>query len=242
MKDTNKFVSVSILAILGLCLFGILFVVFERDIYKWWVRLAVPEPYVFQVDISRRTAIRVYPNAEGIQWFGTRWTDDGKHIEIYDSRAQVYASKLMMIDPENATYTNNVQTLEKGNILGLINELPFTLGNGESLWAGCENGNLFFTAKYLENKYGFWETRLWQGDQLIKTFQPIEFQFDLYQDVLNDNPVGWTIEYSHFSPDCRYDIISLGKDVWLLDTVEKSFLAWLGERRSSTYTAELGAK
>jgi hypothetical protein len=68
--------------------------------------------------LLKRNAIRVYPNAEGIRWFGTRWTDDGMHIEIYNSRAQVYASKLMVINPDNPIYTNHIQTLEKGNIRG----------------------------------------------------------------------------------------------------------------------------
>jgi hypothetical protein len=224
MKYIKKIAPLSMLVILGLCLFGILFVVFDRAIYTWWVSLVVPKPHIFQVDISRRTAIQVYPNAEGIEWFGTTWTDDGKYIEINNSRGQVYASKLMVIDPENVVYPNKIQTLEKGNILGLVNELPFKLESREALWAGCEKENFFFTAKYLDNKNGFWETRLWKGSQLIKTFQPIAFFFGMYQSGFNDDPVGWTIEYSHFSPDCRYDIISFGKDVWLLDTVEKSFL------------------
>lgn len=224
MKRLKKIVLVLTVVILALCLSGVLFVVFGRAIYKWQKSLIVPEPNIFQVDISRRTAIRVYPNTEGIEWLGTTWTDDGKRIEILNSRGQIYASKLMAIDPENGVYTNNIQTVEEGNILGLVDELPFTLEERESLWAGCQNENLFFTAKHLDNKYGFWEPRLWKGDQLIKAFQPEEFHFDLYQSGFNDSPVGWIVEYSYFSPDCRYDIINFGKDVWLLDTKEKSFL------------------
>jgi hypothetical protein len=215
MRHIKKIATRPILIILGICLFGILFLIYGKDIYK--------PPQILQVDNSRRTVIQVYPNAEGTEWLGTKWTDDGKYIQIYNSRGQVYANKLMMIDPENARDINNAQKLEKNNILGLVNALPFTLENREALWAGCQNENLFFTAKYLDNKDGSWETRLWKGSQLIKTFQPIRFDFGLYQSGFNDDPVGWIIEYSHFSPDCRYDIISYGKDVWLLDTVEKSF-------------------
>jgi hypothetical protein len=121
MNHIRKIVPVSIFITLGLCLFGILFVVFEGDISNWWVNLIVPDPHIFQVDISRRTALQIYPNTEGIEWLGTKWTDDGKSIEIYNSRGQVYASKLMVIDPENAIYTNDIQTQEGGNILGLVN-------------------------------------------------------------------------------------------------------------------------
>ena len=200
----------------------------------------VPEPHVFQVDISRRNVVQVFPNGNGIRWYGTRWTDDGKYIEVYASRAQVYADILMLIDPQNARYTSDTQVIEGENILGVTNELPFTLEDRESLWAGCQKENVFFTAKYLDSKYGFWETRLWKGSQLIKTFPPIRFHFDLYQGGFNDDPVGWTIEYSHFSPDCRYDILPLGKDVWLLDTVEKSF-SRIFEIRSSLHDIVQGS-
>ena len=237
MRHIKKIVPVSTLVILVLCLFGILFVIFERDIYKWRASLVVPKPDIFQVDISRRTATRVYPNPEGIKWLGTTWTDNGKRIEIINSRGQIYASKLMVIDPENATYTDNVQTFEKGNILRLVNELPFTLEDRESLWAGCQNTDLFFTGKYIESN--LWETRLWKGSRLLKTFPPARFDFDMYRSGFNDNPVGWVIEYSHFSPDCRYDIISFGKDVWLLDTVEKSFLPIFAARQFKSNLLDL---
>lgn len=223
MKIKKPFVHLPILAILGLCLFSILLFVFQRAIYKWQVGLVISKPHIFQVDNSRRVAIQVYPNAKGIEWFGTRWTDNGKSIEVYASRAQVYANVLMSVDPENPSYSNDTQIFEGENILGITDELPFALEDRESLWAGCQKENLFFTAKYLDNKYGFWETRLWKDGQLIKTFQPIKFHFDLYQSGFNDSPIGWTMEYSHFSPDCRYAIISFSKDVWLLDTVDNTF-------------------
>jgi hypothetical protein len=194
--------------------------VFERDIYKWWVSQNVSAYHVFEVDISRRTAIQVYPNAEGILWFGTQWTEDGKYVEIYDSD-QVNAKKLLVIDPSNGVYPNKVQTFASGNILGVVNQLPFALEDREVLWAGCPNANVFFIGKHIEEHT--WETRLWQGSQLIKTFQPMEFRFGLYESGFNDDPVGMIIEDSHFSPDCRYTTIRFGRDVWLLDTVEKSF-------------------
>jgi hypothetical protein len=208
MKRSRKIILISILI---LVVFGL-----------WWMSRTGPKPEVFQVDLSRRTIIQIYPNPDDIIWFGIKWTDDGKYIEIYNSRAQVYASKLMRIDPKNPLYSNGIQTREAGNILGVVNELPFKLEDKESLWAGCEKGSLFFTAKYLEID-GSWETRLWKGGQLIKTFPPMKFNFGMYESSFNDDPVGWTIEYSHFSPDCRYDVLTFGKDVWLLDTVKKTF-------------------
>lgn len=214
IKEFTPRTWISLSVCLGACLFSILWI-YEINTYK--------PVQIIQIDASRRTVIKVYPNAEGIIWHSTKWTEDGKYIQIYNSRSQVSASKLMTIDPENAKYTNNVQTIEKGNIFGLVNELPFTLEEREALWASCQNENLFFTAKYLDNQDGSWETRLWKGSQLIKTFPPTRFDFGLYQSGFNDNAVGWTIEYSDFSPDCRYDILSYGKDVWLLDTVDKSF-------------------
>ena len=44
MRHIKKIVPVSTLVILVLCLFGILFVIFERDIYKWRASLVVPKP------------------------------------------------------------------------------------------------------------------------------------------------------------------------------------------------------
>jgi hypothetical protein len=228
---SKKIVLASLLAILSVCLFGILFAIFERNIYKWWGNLVVHKTQIFQVDISRRTVVQVNPNSEGIEWLGTTWTDDGKHIQITNSRGQVYASKLMIIDPQNAVYTHNIQTLESGNILGLVNELPFTLEYRESLWAGCQKENLFFTAKYLDNKYGFWEPRLWKGSELIKTFSPVEIRFGIYQSGFKDEPVGWTMQYSNFSPDCRFFTMDSYDNTWILDTVNQSFTPLLVNRR-----------
>lgn len=227
MATIRKIGLVSIFTIVGLCLFGILFTVFEKDIYKWWVSQTIPKPSTFQIDISRRTTIQV---PKGIEWFGTRWTDDGKYVEVYDSRSQGYADTLMVIDPKSPTSNNDIELVKGENILGVTNELPFTLEDRESLWAGCEKENLFFTSKYIENN--LWETRLWKGNQLVKTFQPIEFSFELYQSGFNDDPVGLTIEYSHFSPDCRYSVFSFSTDVWLLDAVEKTFSLIFTARQS----------
>ncbi len=222
MRHTKSFIYLAIPAILSLCFLFSLFIVYQRGIYKWWVNLSVPEPSIIQVDGSRRVEIQVYPNADGIEWLGTSWTDDGKYVEIYNSREAVYASKLMMIDPKKAVYANTIQTLESGNIFGLVNQLPFTLEYRESLWGVCQSKNLFFTAKYLENNY--WETRLWKGSQLIKTFQPVKLQFGVYQDPFGheNDPVGSTAEYSNFSPDCRY-FTTNSWNTWILDTVNQSF-------------------
>jgi hypothetical protein len=222
MTTIRKVGLVSVFAVLGLCLLGVLFVVFEKDIYKWWVNQSTTKPSIFYVDISHRTAIQVYPNPNGINWSGTRWTDDGQYVEVYSSRGQIYANTLMVINPQNPSITNDTQLLEGENILGLTYVLPFTLEDRESLWTGCKKENLFFTGKYVESN--LWETRLWKGNELVKTFQPIELHFDLYQSGFNDSPVGWIIEYSHFSSDCRYSTFTFGKEVWLLDTVEESFL------------------
>jgi hypothetical protein len=222
MTTTKKIGRVSIFAVLGLCIFGVLFIVFEKEIYQWRVSQLIPEPSTFHVTVTHRTAIQVFPNPKGIEWFGTRWTDVGQYVEVYDSRGQVHATTVMMIDAKNPTDSNNTGLLEGKNILEITNEIPFSLEDLESLWAGCEKESLFVTGKYIENN--LWEIRLWKGNQLVKTFQPIEFHLDLYQSGFNDSPVGWTIEYSDFSPDCRYSVFSFGKDVWLLDTIEKSFL------------------
>jgi hypothetical protein len=228
---SKKIIPASTLVIFSICLLGILFAVFERNIYKWWGKLVVHKPHIFQVDSSRRTVIQVNPNSEGIDWLGTTWTDDGKYIKITNSRGQVYASKLMVIDPQKAVYAHDIQTLESGNILGLINELPFTLEYRESLWAGCQKENLFFTAKYLDSKPGFWEARLWKGSQLIKTFPPVEIRFGIYQSGFRDEPIGWTIEYSNFSPDCRYFTINSSNTTWILDTVNRSFTPLMVNKR-----------
>lgn len=230
MKIIKKIALFSIFTIIGLCFFGVLLVLFSRDvqnfernIYSWWVSRELPKPNIFQVDLSRRTILKVYPNNEDILWLGTKWTDDGKYIEVSESRSQVYANNIMVIDPENPIYNNEIQTIESGNIFGLVNTLPFTLEDRESLWGACQNENIFFTAKYLEDKYGFWETRLWKGKQLIKAFQPVEIHFGIYQSGFRDEPVGVTVEFSNFSPDCRYFTIDSSKNTWILDTVNQSF-------------------
>lgn len=229
MKITKKIVLVSTFTIVCLCLSVVLLDLlsekiqnFERDIFSWWVSRALPKPNIFQVDLSRRTILKVYPNNEDILWLGTKWTDDGKYVEVYNSRSQFYANNIMAIDPEYPIYNNEIQTIESGNIFGLVNALPFTLEDRESLWGACQNENIFFTAKYLEDKYGFWEPRLWKGKQLIKAFQPVEIRFGLYQSDFSE-PVGVTVETSNFSLNCRYFTINSYDNTWILDTVNQSF-------------------
>ncbi len=202
--------------------FGIFYIAFEYEFYKKWVTYVAPNPHIFQVENTRRVAIQVGPNTEGIEWFGTRWLDNGKQVEIYNSRAQVYTTKLLMIDPKDGANFDKIKTIESGEFPGLLNALPVSLEDREYLWAGCQNENLLFTAKFIENN--IWQVRLWEDSQLIKTFQPMEFHFGLYQSGFREDPVGLVIEYSHFSPDCRYAIISFDNDIWLLDTLQKSFV------------------
>jgi hypothetical protein len=221
MKRIIKIVPIPVLVTLGLCLFATLYLFFGQNIYGWWISLMVPEPHVFQVDLSRRTILKVYPNPEDILWLGTKWTDDGKYIEVSESRSQVYANKLMTIDAENPIYNHEIKSVESGNIFGLVNTLPFTLEDREFLWGACQNENIFFTAKYLDDQ--LWETRLWKGQQLIKTFQPIEIRFGIYQSGFRDEPIGVTVESSNFSPDCRYFTIDSYTSTWILDTVNQSF-------------------
>ncbi|MBL8090446.1 MAG: hypothetical protein JNJ43_08970 [Anaerolineales bacterium] len=218
----KKIFLISIFTTLGLCLSSFLFIVFEGDIYKWWVSLSIPKPDIFQVDISRRIVLQIYSDQEEIHWAGTKWTDDGKNIIIYNSSFQSYANKLIIIDSENPSFnTNNIQSVEESNIFGLVNELPFNLEDRETLWAGCSNQNLFFTGKYTENN--LWETRLWKGSQLIKIFPPVDINFHIYDSGFNDDPVARTIEGSNFSPDCRYFTMHSYKETWILDTVNQSF-------------------
>jgi hypothetical protein len=221
MKRTIKIVPFPVLVILGLCLFATLYLFFGQNIYAWWVDRIIPAPRIFQVDLSRRTVLKVYPNNEGILWLGTRWTDDGKYIQVSESRSQVYANHIMVIDPENPVYNNEIKSVEGGNIFGLVNTLPFTLQDREFLWGACQNENIFFTARYMDNQ--LWEMRLWKGKQLIKTFQPLEIRFGIYQSGFRDEPVGVTVEFSNFSPDCRYFTIDSHKNTWILDTVDQAF-------------------
>lgn len=221
-RKTKKIFLISIFITMGLCLFGFLYIVFEGAIYKGWISISIPKPYIFQVDVSRRTVLQVYTDPDEVQWAGTKWTEDGKNIIIYNSSYQVEASKSMIIEPENPSFNaNNIQSLKEGNLFGLINELPFTLEDRESLWAGCQNENLFFTGKYIGNN--LWETRLWKGSLLIKSFPPVEIRFHIYHSGFNDNPVASTVENSNFSPDCRYFTIDSYKNTWVLDTVNQSF-------------------
>jgi hypothetical protein len=228
MKSIRKIALISTFTIVGLCLSGALLVLyrgvvknFERDIYSWWVSRALPKPDVFQVALSRRTVLKIYPNTNDILWLGTKWTDDGKYIQVSESRSQVYANNIMVIDPKNPIYNNEIKSIQGGNIFGLVNTLPFTLENREYLWGACQNENIFFTAKYVDNN--LWETRLWKDKQLIKTFQPVEIRFGDYQSGFRDEPVGVTVEFSNFSPDCRYFTIDSYKNTWILDTVNQSF-------------------
>ena len=228
MKIIKKIALFFTFTIIGLCFFGVLLVLFskdvrtfERNIYSWWVSRELPKLNIFQVDLSRRTILKVYPNNEDVYWLGTKWTDDGKYIEVYESRNQVYANYIMAIDLENPIYNHEIQYAENGNIFGLINTLPFTLEDRESLLAACQNKNIFLTAKYADNN--LWETRLWKDKQLLKTFQPIEIQIDVYHPYFSNAPVGVAVEFSNFSPDCRYFTIDTYEKTWILDTVNQSF-------------------
>ena len=230
MKNKKRIGLFSFFTIICLCLSGVLYVLFgtniydfERDIYSWWISQTLQKPNIFHVDLSRRIILKVYPNDEGILWLGTKWTDDGRYIEVFESRSQYFANNIMMIDPENPIYNNNIQTIEGGNIFGLVNALTLPLEDREYLWGACQKENIFFTAKYLDDKRDFWETRLWKGKQLIKTFQPIEMHFGLYQSGFSDLPVGIIVEFSNFSSDCRYFTKDSNKNTWILDTVHQSF-------------------
>jgi hypothetical protein len=228
MKIIKKIALFFTFTIIGLCFFGVLLVLFskdvrtfERNIYSWWVSRELPKLNIFQVNLSRRTILKVYPNNEDVYWLGTKWTDDGKYIEVYDSRNQVYANYILAIDPENPIYNHEIQYAENGNVFGLINTMPFTLEDRESLMAACQNKNIFLTAKYVDNN--LWETRLRKDKQLLKAFQPIEIQIDVYHPYFSNAPVEVAVEFSNFSPDCRYFTIDTYEKTWILDTVNQSF-------------------
>jgi hypothetical protein len=219
MRTIKIFVSLAIL--LFICVY--LYIAYEPEIYQRWVSYKVPAPQILQIERARRFAIQISPNAEGIKWFGIKWSEDGEQVNLYNSTNQIFPDKLLVINQKNDEIVGKAQTIDGAEFLGLINALPFKLyrSHRESLWAGCQGQNFFLTAKLLDDN--LWETRLWKGNQLLKTFQPEQFHFAGYQNGYNDSSVGEIIEYSHFSKDCRYGILDFGRDVWLLNTTEKSF-------------------
>lgn len=228
MKLLKKVAAISILAVVCFCLIAASLVLARQDlsrietgVYGWWVSQSVPRPRTFDVPLSRRTVLQVYPNAQSNFWLGTEWTSDGSQVQVYDSRSKFYANNVMPIDPQAAVYGTDLQTAPDGNVFGLSAELPFNLADGESLWGACLDKGIFFTATRLED--GIWEPRLWKGGQLLKVFERNEFPFGPYQTGISNEPVAVKVEFSNFSPDCRYFTVDTNEQTWLLDTVALSF-------------------
>jgi hypothetical protein len=205
-----------VVLLFGLALVGIPIVVLNQSaLYRVLASTLSPKHHIFQVESSNRIAVQIQPNKEGIEWLGLRWSENGKQIEIYNSRSQIYATKLVTVNSENGTITGVTQTFERGKFPGLTTTLPFS-PNEETLWGACLSQNIFFSGK--EITYGQWEPRLWKNGQLVKSFQTIED----YPDS-ESAPIGLTIEFSKFSPGCRYFTKNFSGQQWLLDTLKNSF-------------------
>lgn len=217
---------IGLLVLLFICLIvaGIVLLPFQRGIYQTAASIFSPTHHEFQVQSSQRISIQIQPNSEGIEWLGVRWAENGKQIEIYNSRSQMYAGKLLNTDVESGTTVGDIKTFERGEIPGLTNNLPFALDDNEVLWGGCLQQNIFFTSK--EISFGHWEPRLRKDGQLLKSFQTIE-----YYPSREPDPIGLVMEFSNFSPDCRYFTKSISGQQWLLDTSEISFTPSINARR-----------
>jgi len=215
----TKYVKIlGLLAVISICLIfaSILLLPFQSEIYQTVVAIFSPTHHTFQVQNSQRIEVQIQPNADGIEWLGLRWSENGKLIEVYDSRSQIYAENLLTINAENGVTDGVIKTFKQGGISGLTKTLPFTLDDKEILWGGCLSKNIFFTGE--EITFGHWEPRLRKDGQLIKSFQPIE-----YYPGRDPDPIGLILEFSNFSPDCRYFTMNISGQLWILDTSENSF-------------------
>lgn len=187
----------------------------QRAFYRTLAGVLSPKHHVFQLETSKRIAVEIQPNVEGIEWLGLRWSENGKQIEIYNSRSQIYATKLLTVKGEDGATVGATQTFESGKIPGLLTTLPFA-SNEETLWGACSSQNMFFSGK--EITFGQWEPRLWKNCQLAKSFQTIE-----HYPASEPDAIGLAMEFSSFSPDCRYFTKNISGQQWLLDTLKNSF-------------------
>ena len=212
------------LLLLVLAIVGVPIAVLNQNaFYRISASILSPKHHIFQMESSKRIAVEIQPNVEGIEWLGLRWSENGKQIEIYNSRSQIYATKLLAVQSENGAIVGAAQTFERGKIPGLITTLPFA-SNEETLWGACSRQNMFFSGE--EITFGQWEPHLWKNGQLAKSFQTIEDY-----PVSEPDAIGLAMEFASFSPDCRYFTKNFSGQQWLLDTLKDSFTPSINARQ-----------
>lgn len=222
MKINQKAAFLFLATGLVFCMALFLAIIFEKNIYKWWISQTIPNPYIFNIEKSRRTILRIYPNEDNISWFSIKWGPDGSYLDILDSRGIFYAKSFMTIDPNLPAY-GQIQFTENNDFTKKTYKLPFGFEESEYLIAGCPKNNLYFTVKYLDNYSDDISTefRVRKGGNIAKKFLPTNFVFSLYGSPTNDY-IESTIENSNFSADCRYLLIDSYTEMWILDTVNLS--------------------